>query len=166
MTASSTLPFVLTDVELKNHWDSCDLEGYEGIGSTDSEWNPWANGAAESRYRFQFVHAYDVTDNDAPWRGPRYLHLADGGIVDNLGTRAIAGFVDIDTLSSLGDLIPTDDPHMPSIRQLLILEVNARSENGNPRLDAHRGRPGRHTDGRYCHGNSYRLDNFVVLLHF
>jgi hypothetical protein len=29
MTASSALPFVLTDVELKNHWDACGLHGYK-----------------------------------------------------------------------------------------------------------------------------------------
>lgn len=139
MTASSALPFVLTDVELKNHWDACGLQGYK---STDTGPYASANDAAEARYQYDFIHAYDQAVTEVPRRRPQYLHLADGGMVDNLGARAISKVIDIDDMDSLSDLIPTQDPHAPTIRQVLILEVNARSEADHASLDAHRGSPG------------------------
>ncbi|AXI61142.1 hypothetical protein DLD99_11890 [Pseudomonas kribbensis] len=142
MAASSALPFVLTDLELKNHWDTCGLQGYKDSNTGDTGWYLWASAAAEARYREQFVIAYDGIDNNLVRRRPQYLHLADGGMVDNLGARAIAEVVDIDDMGSISELIPTNNPHMPTIRQILIIEVNARSEPGDPSLDAHRGSPG------------------------
>ncbi|WP_081074773.1 patatin-like phospholipase family protein [Burkholderia cepacia] len=138
VTASSALPFVLTDIEFKNHWDKCGLHGYRKF--SDGVF-VWANDVAEARYKDQFIHAFDDGGNDVPGRRPQYLHLSDGGLADNLGARAISDLVDIDDFGTIADEI-NPKSNGPAIRQVLILEVNARSDAGQPKLDASSGSPG------------------------
>jgi predicted acylesterase/phospholipase RssA len=138
VTASSAIPFLLTDVEFKNRWDSCPLE-MDAIANLDV-FNFSAGNSTEMHYRYNLVHAYD---NNSPLkeRGrPIYLHLADGGLVDNLGSGG-SSQADIDMGSSLSDAIG-GSTERSNIRQVLIIEINARSDKKKESLDATSGSPG------------------------
>jgi NTE family protein len=135
LTASAALPFALTDVELKNHWNNCPISKPDAmVYATDD-----ASKARRDRYRQDFYHAYDNDDNRVRWR-PKYLHLADGGLADNLGARAHTEALGIADLAFLSDNISVGRKR-EGIRQLLVIEVNARSEKMRATLNESPGSP-------------------------
>jgi predicted acylesterase/phospholipase RssA len=140
VAASAAIPFLLTDVEMKNRWDDCPLKKEDVAGAlSDSYFD--AGQSATQHYRYNLVHAFDA-DSSLPVRSrPRFLHLADGGLVDNLGVGG-TGQHDIDAASSISGKIGGPDEHKSNIRQVLVVEVNARSDKMKTALDSRSGSPG------------------------
>jgi NTE family protein len=138
MTASAAIPFLLTDVEFQNRWDSCNMDKSHFDPSTNVL-NP-AEDMKTSRARYNYVHAFDG-DADSPRPRPKILHLADGGLADNLAIRALFSQIDVDVLGSISGLIKSNGG-VSSIRQVLVLEINARNEEPKTYLDSSRGSPG------------------------
>ena len=136
-TASGAIPFLLTDVEMTNRSKECE-------STNKNEALPTfyfsARDAVAKRYRYNLQHAYDDSAPNANRPRPRVIHLADGGLVDNLGVSGV-GDVDIDAGSSLASQINPLASVSP-IRQLLLIEVNARNEKQRNDLDQDYGSPG------------------------
>jgi len=136
-TASAAIPFLLTDVELRNRSDEC-------AGAREVEPPPSfffsARDAVVKRYKYNLRHAYDDTAPNPGRPRPRVIHLADGGLVDNLGVSGVDD-ADIDAGGSLAYQIDPSFSVTP-IRQVLLIEVNARNEKQRDDLDQGRGSPG------------------------
>lgn len=138
MTASGAFPFVLTDVELKNRMDECPERLKEETGG-----NPFrlTSEAVAMRDHYNLVHAYDEKSPLKFRSRPKYIHLSDGGLVDNLGAVG-ANYIEIDAASSIKQQVaPWGNPEN-LIRQVLIIEVNAKNEKHKDKLDQHGGSPG------------------------
>jgi NTE family protein len=122
VAASSAFPFLLSPISLKNYPQA---EGYE------PPW--WYKGAlapkdwASRRYQAAKNLNFYLDKHNA------YVHLMDGGLADNIGTRAILeayahGFID-------------KKIHQGAIKQLVLIVVNARTE-GEDRLSQQASPPG------------------------
>jgi NTE family protein len=137
MTASAAIPFLLTDVELRNRNSECANE-------VKSEVLPAyffdARDAVAKRYKYNLRHAFDDTAPNPQRPRPVFIHLADGGLVDNLGVGG-ADDADIDAASSLSAQIDPSS-QVSAIRQVLVIEVNARNEKQHDDLNRDRGSPG------------------------
>jgi NTE family protein len=137
VTASAALPFLLTDVELVNHWNDCNLPtSLHGV--SDNVLNSAESHRIE-RTRYNFVHAFDAGGLKSRPR-PKFAHLADGGLSDNLGMRSIFGQIDIDVLGSIDSLL--QDQKKRGLERILILEVNANNSPPKDSLHGSAGSPG------------------------
>ncbi len=111
VAASSAVPLLLSPVTLRNYADQCKRDGVvqslRGITGTD--------------YRSRLYRAEESSYLDAKNRP--YIHLVDGGLVDNLGVRRL-----IDrTLASGGLRNSFSEVGIPpgSIRRLVLITVNS-----------------------------------------
>jgi NTE family protein len=81
VTASSSVPFLFNPVVIKNH-QPCDLK--------TPAWLEMVEGQEELNHEMSMI----VEGLQSYFNSQRnYIHLVDGGITDNLGTRAIYEFV-------------------------------------------------------------------------
>lgn len=135
ITASSSIPFLLTDVEFKNRWDDCSLDKSR-FAVLDNILNP-AEDIKRSRARYNYVHAYENSHSTDPH--PTILHLSDGGLADNLGIRSLFNEIDIDLMSTISRMI--EEKGQGGIRQILVLEVNARNDVTDRKLNSDIGSP-------------------------
>ena len=143
--ASAALPFAFTDVELVNRWNSCNQIPDARLDPTyQSETDKSVRDAVDvrhQRYMYEFQHAYD-DDNSVNQhrRRPKYLHLADGGMVDNLGARAVESVLSKDQVARLSHQLSGHND-VAGIHQILVVEINARAEKPYNSLNANAGSP-------------------------
>lgn len=138
MTASAALPFVLTDVELKNRMDECPERVKEFLGGDSFQ---TGGEAVVLRNQYNLFHAYDENSPLKHRSRPKYIHLSDGGLVDNLGSVG-ADYIEIDAASSIANQVTPWGNSDKLIRQVLLVEVNAKTGKRKDNLDQHGGSPG------------------------
>ena len=117
VAASSAVPIAFKPVTLKN---------YGGCQYEDPDWVEYAreNSLTNERQR-TLVEAYD-SYQDKETR--RYIHLADGGITDNLGVRSL-----YDRVESTGGALRAfkgSNNHVPEY--IIVIVVNAQTRAAHP----------------------------------
>lgn len=110
VAASSAFPFLLSPISLKNYPQA---EGYEPPG--------WYKGALEPQDWAS--RRYDAAENLNAYLDKQnaYVHLMDGGLTDNIGTRAILDAYERDFIRSR--------INQGKIKHLVLIIVNARTES-------------------------------------
>lgn len=113
VAASSAVPLVLTPMSLRNHADQCELPP-----------DPPAPDAGDDSYRARLLRAAAASYQDVQARP--YIHLVDGGLVDNLGVRGV-----LDRIVAGGSLAATFRAATPgSIRKIVLVAVNSERDLG------------------------------------
>jgi predicted acylesterase/phospholipase RssA len=113
--ASSAFPVLLSPITLKNHGTSATLNDREYIAAVAN-----SKRQVEAELYVRMRKFYNAKDRN------RFVHLADGGLVDNQGLQAI-----LDEFQSNGRInkrLNGKDPNgndMPPLQHLVILNVNA-----------------------------------------
>jgi len=137
--AAGAFPFLLSDVELENLRDAgapClvpptkpPMSGLERFAAIDQ--------LRHQRYAYDISHAFDP-QADPPSSRPRvqWLHLFDGGLVDNMGIRSAADLFTDKTIKRLVEEAP--ERTIPAMLHILI---NARDNTPAP-MDLEQGSPG------------------------
>jgi outer membrane protein OmpA-like peptidoglycan-associated protein len=143
IAASAAVPVAMSPITLANHWnsDKCTASG--------EEYDKYFEWAYERRYanltRFvtaRFLHSLRHTYEDSekvagtpkePYRPMRFLHLLDGGLTDNLASRALLQAFQGDTPEKLREI---------GVKRLLLVQVNAKSESQDASRDSSSGSPG------------------------
>lgn len=109
VTASSAVPVAFPPVVIQNHAGACDTSRSNRIRNIKAKRHPTGRQTDLSKR----LNAY------ADRAARQYLHLVDGGIVDNLGLRAL-----IDRMDAAGpDLFTQNQVRVP--KDVLIIMVNA-----------------------------------------
>jgi NTE family protein len=136
--AAGAFPFLLSDVELENLRDSSEL--CPAASTSAPETGP-EKFAEIDRYRQQ-LYAYDISHAfDGPATLPslrphvQWLHLMDGGLVDNMGIRSAADLFTDRTIKNLVAAAP--DGKIPAMLHII---VNAR-DNTQADMDRTQGSP-------------------------
>jgi NTE family protein len=126
VAASAAVPIALSPVDFKNNSVGCQ-------GSIGSD--TWARIALSNPYSlFLNLPGYrnarytnDLRHGQYPFRDIEYLHLLDGGLADNLGTKTLRSAL-IDPTDHAGGL---NAINRGLIRKLVVILVNARSDPPN-----------------------------------
>ncbi|WP_431121795.1 patatin-like phospholipase family protein [Variovorax paradoxus] len=118
VAASSSVPLLLSPMTLRNHAGSCDRPAQEQQPPVNADRNLSA----------RMLHLIAQSYSNAADRP--YLHLVDGGLVDNLGVR---GLVDH---AAAGGSLRESFRHLPpgSVRKIVLVSVNSERDIGE-RLD-------------------------------
>ena len=131
VAASAAFPIALTPLSLKN-WrsDACLVDAHP----------LWVEQALTGGTRFINLPVYKDALETERVRGGQvlYMHLLDGGLVDNLGTSALLEAL-LSPTSQLGQLFKVNTD---SIRNLVAIEVNARSESPDNAISVRPATPG------------------------
>jgi NTE family protein len=115
-TASSAVPFVFSPITLNNYGGNCKF-ALPSFLTAFSDPATAPRPASRALTRMQDLLWYEDSA-----RRP-YVHLVDGGLSDNLGTRAVVELVnDLEALSSVGISSPLDN-----VRRIVVFVVNSRS---------------------------------------
>jgi NTE family protein len=114
-TASSAVPFVFSPITLNNYGGTCKFT-LPPVLTAFADPATAPRPAARALARMQDLLWYDDSA-----RRP-YIHLVDGGLSDNLGTRAVVELVaDLEALASIGQPSPLDN-----VRRIVVFVVNSR----------------------------------------
>ena len=120
VTASSAVPGVFTSIILKNHAGKCEYQTPEWFEEAILE------GSTNTR-RYHLAKA--LKSYLDPKKQP-YIHLLDGGLVDNLGIRLIINT----TLKEVDHWKILRDRDLEEVRKVVVIAVNAQTE-GEPRFN-------------------------------
>lgn len=143
IAASAAVPVLMTPITLVNHWnaltcahrDSSDYDNAYRKAYTERYDNLPAFISA--RHLHSLRHAYTLEseegDGNGPFRRPKYLHLLDGGLSDNLASRALLSTFKPETIKELGEI---------GVKRVLLVQVNAKSDVPNKNLDQSSASPG------------------------
>jgi NTE family protein len=117
VASSSAVPLLLTPMTLRNHAGQC--------GPPRA---PSLPAGGDDSYRTRLLSAAAASYQDVQARP--YIHLVDGGLVDNLGVRSV-----LDRVVAVGSLASTFRSAPPgSIRKVVLIAVNAERDLGE-RID-------------------------------
>ena len=125
--ASSASPIYFSPLTLTNYAGNCDYQPPE-----------WLRNSVNSG-RHQAIRRYSLAADIKTYLNAnkrKYIHLLDGGLVDNLGLRPI---LDRITLMGPDGLIDTLQRH--HVKRLVRIVVNAQTQRDDPALDQHAGVP-------------------------
>ncbi len=136
IAASAAVPVAMSPITLANHWDktNCALRA-------DSSYDEYYRQAyvrrhtnlpdfISARYLHSLRHAYEPesaagTDQE-PYRRPQFVHLLDGGLSDNLASRALLRTFGGETIPRLRAI---------GVKRILLVQVNAKSDGPDDDLD-------------------------------
>lgn len=130
MAASSSFPFMMTPIPLKNYWSETTCR--ERIASNAQAYaiankNRYLDLEAfvSARYKHSLRHTYGLAGEkgaapEKPYRKIDYVHLIDGGLADNLAARALLRTFSEQTLDKL---------IAKGLKRVLLIQVNAKSES-------------------------------------
>ena len=117
VAASSAVPLVLTPMTLRNFAGQCSTPLPGGVATS-----------ADENYRARLLRSSAESYRNADARP--YIHLVDGGLVDNLGIRAL-----LDRLIANGNFAATFRAAAPgSIHKIVLIAVNSERDLGE-RID-------------------------------
>ncbi len=117
VASSSAVPLLLTPMTLRNHAGQC---GPPQVSAPTA--------AGDDSFRTRMVRAAAASYQDVQARP--YIHLVDGGLVDNLGVRAV-----LDRIVAIGSLASAFGAAEPgSIRKVVLVAVNSERDLGE-RID-------------------------------
>jgi NTE family protein len=120
VTASSAVPGVFTSIILKNHAGKCDYQSPEWLEEALLE------GSTNTRR----YHLAKALKSYLDAKKQPYIHLLDGGLVDNLGTRLIINT----TLKEVDHWKILQDRDLEEVRKVIVIAVNAQTE-GEPKFN-------------------------------
>ena len=120
VTASSAVPGVFTSIILKNHAGKCEYQSPEWLEEALLE------GSSNTR-RYHLAKA--LKSYLDPKNQP-YIHLLDGGLVDNLGIRLIINT----TLKEVDHWKILRDRDLEEVRKVIVIAINAQTE-GEPKFN-------------------------------
>lgn len=129
IAASAAVPVVMTSIPLKNNWidPNCreKINPYSEKDFVNAEKAKYINLDAFIKARFvhSLRHSFPdprPSDLPAPYRRIEYLHLLDGGLSDNLGSRSLTRAF---TENVVGKLLKEN------VERILLIQVNAKSES-------------------------------------
>jgi NTE family protein len=117
VASSSAVPLLLTPMTLRNHAGQCGPPR-----------EPLPPAAGDDSYRTRLLRAAAASYQDVQARP--YVHLVDGGLVDNLGVRSV-----LDRIVAIGSLASAFRAASPgSIRKIVLVAVNSERDLGE-RID-------------------------------
>ena len=118
VTASSIVPLLLSPVTLKNYAGSCEQSKQVAEAAMDDR-------NVEARLRQASMQRYLDVQNRP------FLHLVDGGLVDNLGVRGLL----VRTVA--GGSLDASFQHLPagSVRKIMLISVNSERDTAE-RIDS------------------------------
>lgn len=117
VASSSAVPLLLTPMTLRNHAGQC---------GPPRDASPPVAG--DDSYRARLLRAAAASYQDVHARP--YIHLVDGGLVDNLGVRSV-----LDRIVAVGSLASAFRAAVPgSIRKVVLIAVNSERDLGE-RID-------------------------------
>jgi NTE family protein len=126
VSASAAFPILLTPVSLQDYSPGCTGRLRNGEWIKVDLSNPYTPYLNLSEYR-DARYSNDLRHGPNPFRDIDYVHLLDGGLADNLGTRSlrtalVAPYDDAGVLRAINE---------GRIHNLVIVVVNARSDPPN-----------------------------------
>lgn len=145
IAASAAVPIAMSPITLKNFWNdsNCVLrdsvsDGYDAYYQ-DAYAKRYSNlpNFLSARYLHSLRHAHEPesvagTDKE-PYRRPKFIHLLDGGLSDNLASRVLLRTFAGETIPKLRAI---------GVRRILLVQVNAKSDAPNDALDGSPDSPG------------------------
>lgn len=136
--AAGAFPFLLSDVEVENLRDAaapCPAPATKAPESGPARFAS-IDQLRHQRYAYDISHAFDP-QAEPPSSRPKvqWLHLFDGGLVDNMGIRSAADLFTDDTIKTLVKEAPGQN--IPAMLHILI---NARDDTQAP-MDREQGSP-------------------------
>ena len=120
VTASSAVPGVFTSIILKNHAGTCEYQSPEWLEDAVLE------GSTNTRR----YHLAKALKSYLDAKKQPYIHLLDGGLVDNLGIRLIINT----TLKEVDHWKILRDRDLEEVRKVIVIAVNAQAE-GEPKFN-------------------------------
>jgi NTE family protein len=120
VTASSAVPGVFTSIILKNHAGTCEYQSPEWLEDAILE------GSTNTRR----YHLAKALKSYLDAQKQPYIHLLDGGLVDNLGIRLIINT----TLKEVDHWKILRDRDLEEVRKVIVIAVNAQAE-GEPKFN-------------------------------
>ena len=120
VTASSAVPGVFTSIILKNHAGKCEYQSPEWLEEALLE------GSTNTRR----YHLAKALKSYLDAKKQPYIHLLDGGLVDNLGIRLIINT----TLKEVDNYKILQDRDLEEVRKVIVIAVNAQTE-GEPKFN-------------------------------
>lgn len=118
VAASSAVPILLSPVTVRNYAGSCPAPAL-----------PFDETAIENNLSARLLHMIAKSYRDAQERP--YIHLVDGGVVDNLGVRGL-----LDRAVANGSLNELFKNHAPgTVRHIVLISVNSERDTAD-RIDA------------------------------
>lgn len=138
IAASSSFPFLMNPIPLKNHWDNVVCR--DGVNPFPPERFEEEYSAKDYKGRYvnldafvnaRYIHSLRYTYDDdgspnLPFRRIKYVHLIDGGLSDNLAARALLRAFSPDVLKLL---------QSKGVQRILLVQVNAKSDEIRDSID-------------------------------
>lgn len=137
IAASSSFPFLMTPVPLKNYWDDPKCRapypppGLKEYYRENDYHGRYVNLELFTQYRYVHAlrHTYEEDSGDpekVPYRRYRYVHLLDGGLSDNLAVRSLVHAFSSAVVKRLVD---------SKVKRILLIQVNAKSDDARESVD-------------------------------